>query len=174
MTVGPNGSGKSSIVTALSICLGGDLTSLNRQSELCSLVNTEGSGGVASVEVELWISEGQTKVVRSEIKSSGGVSWSIDQSRASKKEVLELAESLQIQPGNLCQFLPQDVVRDFPTMNNQEIFCNTVRAVGDTGLLGAFEKLKSLQTEVETLEDQAVTKQNTFNQRVNNFFYILN
>ena len=161
MTVGPNGSGKSSIVTALSICLGGDLTSLNRQSELGSLVNTEGSSGVASVEVELWISKDETKVVRSEIRSNGAVSWSIDKSKASKKEVLELADSLQIQPGNLCQFLPQDVVRDFPTMDNQQIFCNTVRAVGDTALLGTFETLKNLQTEVENLEDQAVTKQNT-------------
>ena len=161
VTVGPNGSGKSSIVTALSICLGGDLTSLNRQSELGSLVNTEGSSGVASVEVELWISKDETKVVRSEIRSNGAVSWSIDKSKASKKEVLELADSLQIQPGNLCQFLPQDVVRDFPTMDNQQIFCNTVRAVGDTALLGTFETLKNLQTEVENLEDQAVTKQNT-------------
>ena len=161
MTVGPNGSGKSSIVTALSICLGGDLTSLNRQSEMCSLINTEGSGEVASVEVELWIAEGKTKVVRSEISRNGGVSWSIDKSKASKTMVLELADSLQIQPGNLCQFLPQDVVRDFPTMDNQQIFCNTVRAVGDTGLLGAFETLKNLQGEVEALEEQAVTKQNT-------------
>ena len=161
MTVGPNGSGKSSIVTALSICLGGDLTSLNRQSEMCSLINTEGSGEVASVEVELWIAEGKTRVVRSEISRNGGVSWSIDKSKASKTMVLELADSLQIQPGNLCQFLPQDVVRDFPTMDNQQIFCNTVRAVGDTGLLGAFETLKNLQGEVEALEEQAVTKQNT-------------
>ena len=31
--MGPNGSGKSSIVTALSICLGGDLAGLNRWLE---------------------------------------------------------------------------------------------------------------------------------------------
>ncbi len=31
MTVGPNGSGKSTVVTALSVCLGGDLSSLHRQ-----------------------------------------------------------------------------------------------------------------------------------------------
>ncbi len=36
-------------------------------------------------------------------------------------------EKLQIQPGNLCQFLPQDVVRDFPQMTQQEIFYNTVK-----------------------------------------------
>ena len=41
VTVGPNGSGKSSIVSALSICLGGDLKSLNRQSDLKSLVNND-------------------------------------------------------------------------------------------------------------------------------------
>ena len=31
VTVGPNGSGKSTVVTALSVCLGGDLSSLHRQ-----------------------------------------------------------------------------------------------------------------------------------------------
>ena len=36
-------------------------------------------------------------------------------------------EKLQIQPGNLCQFLPQDVVRDFPQMTHQDIFYNTVK-----------------------------------------------
>ena len=41
VTVGPNGSGKSSIVTALSICLGGDIKSLNRQADLQSLINNE-------------------------------------------------------------------------------------------------------------------------------------
>jgi hypothetical protein len=43
------------------------------------------------------------------------------------QELMELMENLQIQPGNLCQFLPQDVVRDFPQMSHQEIFYNTVK-----------------------------------------------
>ena len=83
--------------------------------------------------------------------------------RCSKQRLLELADSLQIQPGNLCQFLPQDVVRDFPTMDNQQIFYNTVKAVGDTPLLGSYNKLKELQKEVEGLEEQEETKGNTLN-----------
>ena len=43
------------------------------------------------------------------------------------QELLDLMEKLQIQPGNLCQFLPQDVVRDFPQMTHQDIFYNTVK-----------------------------------------------
>jgi chromosome segregation ATPase len=149
-------------VTALSICLGGDLASLNRQSDLASLVNTEGNADTAVVEVELFKGKGQTTVVRAEIRSrGGGLTWTVDKARVSKRELLELADSLQIQPGNLCQFLPQDVVRDFPTMNPQEIFCNTVKAVGDTGLLDSYNRLKQLQGEVETLEEQTETKQNT-------------
>jgi chromosome segregation ATPase len=39
VTVGPNGSGKSTIVTALSVSLGGDISSLHRQADVLSLVN---------------------------------------------------------------------------------------------------------------------------------------
>ena len=82
VTVGPNGSGKSSIVTALAICLGGDLQSLNRQSELGSLVNTEGEAEFAVVEVELWREDGRTTVVRAEIPArGGGVQWSVDKTK---------------------------------------------------------------------------------------------
>ena len=54
MTVGPNGSGKSSIVTALSICLGGELSSLNRQADLKSLINNEAGSKPAEIEIELF------------------------------------------------------------------------------------------------------------------------
>ena len=61
----------------------------------------------------------------------------------------------------MCQFLPQDVVRDFPTMNNQEIFYNTVKAVGDLSLINTFDQLKEIQTKIEKLDDQRETKENT-------------
>ena len=54
VVVGANGSGKSSIVTALCICLGGELKFLNRQSDLSSLVNNSSSSSEAQVEVELF------------------------------------------------------------------------------------------------------------------------
>ena len=50
--------------------------------------------------------------------------------------------SLNIQTGNMCQFLPQDVVKNFPLMSAQERFLNTVRAVGEGRLVDQFDKLK--------------------------------
>ena len=125
VTVGPNGSGKSSIVIALCIALGGDLDSLNRQSDMASLVNTSGESKEALVEVELFMKEGKNVVVSCLLDGGGNPPiWKIDGKECRKKDLTELTENLQIQPGNLCQFLPQDVVRDFPTMTNQQIFYN--------------------------------------------------
>lgn len=89
-------------------------------------------------------------------------SYSLDGTLVSRHEVAALAESLQIQTDNLCQFLPQDAVRDFPKarasglwfnaawligslasfqMTPNEIFLNSVRAVGDSETLRLHEDL---------------------------------
>jgi len=162
VTVGPNGSGKSSIVTALCICLGGDLSSLNRQSDLASLVNNDAESGEAMVEIELFMADDDNVTVSVFINSNGSAPyWKVNGDKISKKDLKVLTEKLQIQPGNMCQFLPQDVVRDFPTMSSQQIFYNTVKAVGDIALIDTYDRLKEIQIEVEQLEDQAETKVNT-------------
>eukprot|EP00090_Calanus_glacialis_P046443 TRINITY_DN9124_c0_g1_i1.p1 TRINITY_DN9124_c0_g1~~TRINITY_DN9124_c0_g1_i1.p1 ORF type:complete len:1049 (-),score=416.15 TRINITY_DN9124_c0_g1_i1:332-3478(-) len=162
VTVGPNGSGKSSIVTALCIGLGGDLSSLNRQSDLASLVNNDAKSGEAMVEIELFMAEEKNKIVSVYLYNNGNVPfWKVNGEKISKKDLKALTEELQIQPGNMCQFLPQDVVRDFPTMSSQQIFYNTVKAVGDTVLIDTYDRLKEIQIEVEHLEDQAETKETT-------------
>jgi len=162
VTVGPNGSGKSSIVTALCICLGGDLSALNRQSDLSSLVNNDAKEGEAMVEIELFMKDEQNIVVSVFLYNNGQAPhWKVDGEKISKKDLVAMTEKLQIQPGNMCQFLPQDVVRDFPTMSSQQIFYNTVKAVGDTSLIETYDRLKEIQVEVEQLEDHLDTKQTT-------------
>jgi len=162
VTVGPNGSGKSSIVTALCICLGGDISSMNRQSDLASLVNNDAESGEAMVEIELHMEEEKNITVSVVMFNDGSAPyWSVNGEKTSKKDLKGITERLQIQPGNMCQFLPQDVVRDFPTMSNQQIFYNTVKAVGDMSLIETYDRLKEIQVEVENLEDQAETKENT-------------
>ena len=46
-------------------------------------------------------------------------------------------------------------------MTNQDIFYNTVKAVGDMSLIDSYDKLKEIQIEVEQLDDQVETKSNT-------------
>ena len=122
--VGPNGSGKSSVVTALCVCLGGDIEYLNRQTDLQALVNTNGFSNEALVEVEL---HDDIQVTCKIQKDNPNAIFHYNKKRVSRSELTRLISDLQIQPGNMCQFLPQDVVRDFPTMTNQQIFLNTVK-----------------------------------------------
>merc|ERR1711874_504743 len=58
--------------------------------------------------------------------------WWMNGSEVVEKKVKELVKSLNIQTGNLCQFLPQDKVHDFSKMNSKE-------------LLADHEKLKEIQ-----------------------------
>ena len=162
VVVGANGSGKSSIVTALCIALGGDLGNLNRQTEISSLINNNTDASEALIEVELYIREGENKTVQCTVSNSRGLSFKVDDKKVGKTELKELMEELQIQPGNMCQFLPQDVVRDFPTMDNQQIFSNTVKAVGDLSLIDTYEKLKKIQGKAKDLEEKLETKLSTF------------
>lgn len=45
------------------------------------------------------------------------------------KKVEDLVQDLNIQVGNLCQFLPQEKVAEFARMNPQELLENTEKAV---------------------------------------------
>ena len=163
VVVGANGSGKSSIVTALCICLGGDLSYLNRQTDVSSLVNNNTGASEAQIEVELYQHKEDNLIVQCSIyNNSKPIMFKVNGRKYSKVELSRLMDDLQIQPGNMCQFLPQDVVRDFPTMTNQDIFYNTVKAVGDMGLIETYDKLKDIQIYTEKLEDQVETKTNTF------------
>ena len=46
-----------------------------------------------------------------------------------KFKIEDLVNSLNIQVGNLCQFLPQEKVSEFARMNPQELLENTEKAV---------------------------------------------
>jgi len=162
VTVGPNGSGKSSIVTALSIALGGELSSLNRQLELKSLINTEAGNNPAEIEIELFNKDGANTVVKAQLnKDSPHPLWWINNKVATQKQLLELTAKLQIQPGNLCQFLPQDVVREFPQMKPHTIFENTIKALGDLEMLNKLKRGEEIQQKLDGKEEELKTKQNT-------------
>ena len=68
---------------------------------------------------------------------------------------------LNIQTSNMCQFLPQDVVKNFPLMTPQERFLNTVRAVGEGKLVDQFDLLKEHQKIIDNCNGTIITKQGT-------------
>ena len=81
--------------------------------------------------------------------------------RVDQKEIQTLAKKCHIQTNNLCQFLPQDVVREFPEMKPQQVFHNTLKAVGNTEMLEIHEKLSSKQDQKTELDTTVKTKERT-------------
>ncbi len=82
---------------------------------MLSLLNHEaGPEAEAVVEVELFrrLPDRNTVVATSIRRHRQPLqTWSIDGREVAQPELKKYMERLQIQPGNLCQFLPQDVVR---------------------------------------------------------------
>ena len=58
------------------------------------------------------------------------------------RQVEDLTRTLNIQTGNLCQFLPQDKVHEFSRMNPQELLTKTIEAVGENQLKMDHQRLK--------------------------------
>ncbi len=175
--IGPNGSGKSSIVTAITIGLGGDISLLRRQKHLSELVSNEiEDGDHAEVRIEIYRGEKDKRdgsfrshSVLCKITKEGQASYFIDGRRVAREEVCRLAERHQIQTSNLCQFLPQDVVREFPEMTPDKVFHSTLRAIGDTDMLNKHDGLKKKQESRTTAMHILETKKNTFRQTESNY-----
>ena len=117
--LGPNGTGKSTLVTAVVIGLAGDLGVMERQKAVRDLIRYDKS------EAEVEISLHETAVVKCVIYAYNGgkcvIEYFINGKKVKKGQVRELARKLQIQTDNVCQFLPQDVVKNFPSMSEKEV-----------------------------------------------------
>ena len=132
--LGPNGSGKSSLVSAINIGLGGPVQILGRQQNMAEFINNDIPGAEAKIQIKLFKDESGTAftVIECNIRKDktfpeGKATFKVDGKLESAIHVRRLAKDLQIQTDNMCQFLPQDVVRRFPEMNSQEIFVHTIR-----------------------------------------------
>ena len=159
--IGPNGSGKSSIVTAITIGLGGDLSTLKRQKEYKDLVkNTTSEEDKAVICIKLFQGENdnEDKPKFDEVECQIShvcryPEYYINGKRVDKDGMKKFAEHYQIQTSNLCQFLPQDVVRDFPQMKPGQIFHNTLNAVGKLDMIKLKQKLNHKQSQMKEHQD---------------------
>jgi len=165
--VGPNGSGKSTIVTAIHVGLGGDIKLLKRQKEFKDLIkNTAGKDDNAIVTIELHNGESADAGDVDTIECHIGHHWKQPQfyknsRRVDIKDLKKWATTCQIQTENLCQFLPQDVVREFPMMKPQQIFHQTLHAVGDSEMLNIHTELKNKQDTKKIKDESLRNKRNT-------------
>uniref|UniRef100_A0A669D4U2 Structural maintenance of chromosomes protein 5 n=1 Tax=Oreochromis niloticus TaxID=8128 RepID=A0A669D4U2_ORENI len=110
MIVGANGTGKSSIVCAICLCLAGKTAVLGRGDKVGLYVKRGCKKG--HVEIELYKRGGNVVIFR-EIHAENNQSlWMLNDRQCSQKAVEEEVKALRIQVSNLCQFLPQNIVKE--------------------------------------------------------------
>uniref|UniRef100_A0A4W4FIK2 Structural maintenance of chromosomes protein 5 n=1 Tax=Electrophorus electricus TaxID=8005 RepID=A0A4W4FIK2_ELEEL len=158
MIVGANGTGKSSIVCAICLGLAGKTAILGRGDKVGLYVKRGCAKG--SVEIELYRAGGNL-VINREIHVENNQSvWMINSKHASQKAVEETVKELQIQVGNLCQFLPQEKVGEFAKMSKIELLEATEKSVGPPEMYEFHCKLKTFRTKERELENSCKEKAN--------------
>eukprot|EP00298_Acanthocystis_sp_HF-20_P016396 c21470_g3_i1.p1 GENE.c21470_g3_i1~~c21470_g3_i1.p1 ORF type:complete len:1155 (-),score=486.10 c21470_g3_i1:38-3502(-) len=145
LVIGPNGTGKSTIVCGLCLVLGGDAKTLMRGEKLEQFVKHGKDEG--NVEVVLSNGNGGSIVIQRFFKQGGKNTsvFHVNGKSVQKEHALSVVNELGIQVNNLCQFLPQDRVRDFGAMGAIELLRETERAILGKAHLDLHDELIAMQ-----------------------------
>uniref|UniRef100_A0A8C5HF97 Structural maintenance of chromosomes protein 5 n=1 Tax=Gouania willdenowi TaxID=441366 RepID=A0A8C5HF97_GOUWI len=110
MIVGANGTGKSSIVCAICLGLAGKTSLLGRGDKVGIYVKNGCSKGY--IEIELYKIGGNVVIKREIIRETNQSHWMLNGKQCNQKTVEEEVKALRIQVSNLCQFLPQNALKE--------------------------------------------------------------
>ncbi|XP_054712241.1 structural maintenance of chromosomes protein 5-like [Uloborus diversus] len=153
LIVGLNGSGKSSIMCAICLGLGGKPQYTGRATQLCDFIKH--GHPEASIEIELAYGSSKMKtiLISRSIKTRSSA-WFINNAPSNQNEVLSYIKKLNIDTGNLCQFLPQEKVVEFSKMDKKQRLENMLHTIGEPQLVELFEQLKELRRNFCDTEDR--------------------
>ncbi|XP_069817962.1 structural maintenance of chromosomes protein 5 [Dendropsophus ebraccatus] len=157
MIVGANGTGKSSIVCAICLGLAGKTSFIGRADKVGLYVKRGCQKGL--VELELSRASGNLIITREIQVSNNQSTWSINGKSASLKMVEEQVAALNIQVGNLCQFLPQDKVGEFAKLSKIELLEATEKSIGPPEMYNYHCELKNFRKNEKELEDTCKNKE---------------
>ncbi|XP_076596098.1 structural maintenance of chromosomes protein 5 [Chaetodon auriga] len=156
MIIGANGTGKSSIVCAICLGLAGKTAILGRGDKVGLYVKRGRSKG--AIEIELYKNGGNLVINREIIVENNQSVWMLNGRHCSQKAVEEEVQALQIQVGNLCQFLPQEKVGQFAKMSNIELLEATEKSVGPPEMYNYHCELKNFRNRERELENAVKEK----------------
>lgn len=144
IVIGPNGTGKSTLVAGIIIGMGGSTKILSTHNKLSDYVKN----GKQSAKITLILFKDERRNRKRFCREFGRDNksiFSIDGHKVSEKNYLDEVGRLNIQVGNLCQFLPQERVQDFAKQNPQELFLSTLKSVCSDELIEVHGELKDLR-----------------------------
>ncbi|XP_063769963.1 structural maintenance of chromosomes protein 5 [Pseudophryne corroboree] len=157
MIVGANGTGKSSIVCAICLGLAGKTAFIGRADKVGFYVKRGCQKGM--VELELHKSSGNLIITREIHVSNNQSVWYMNGKSTSLKMVEEKVAALNIQVGNLCQFLPQDKVGEFAKLSKIELLEATEKSIGPPEMYRFHCELKNCREKEKQLEDTCKSKE---------------
>ncbi|XP_077615421.1 structural maintenance of chromosomes protein 5 [Crocuta crocuta] len=150
MIIGANGTGKSSIVCAICLGLAGKPAFMGRADKVGFFVKRGCSKGM--VEIELFRNSGNLTITREIDVAKNQSSWFINKKSTTQKVVEEQVAALNIQVGNLCQFLPQDKVGEFAKLSKIELLEATEKSIGPPEMHRYHCELKNFREKEKQLE----------------------
>ncbi|XP_075684088.1 structural maintenance of chromosomes protein 5 isoform X2 [Rhinoderma darwinii] len=151
MIIGANGTGKSSIVCAICLGLAGKTSFIGRADKVGLYVKHGCQKG--AVELELYRPSGNLILTREIQVSNNQSTWYINGKNSSLKAVEEQVAGLNIQVGNLCQFLPQDKVGEFAKLSKIDLLEATEKSIGPPEMYNYHCELKNYRKNEKELED---------------------
>ncbi|XP_045696133.1 structural maintenance of chromosomes protein 5 isoform X2 [Phyllostomus hastatus] len=156
MIIGANGTGKSSIVCAICLGLAGKPAFMGRADKVGFFVKRGCSKGM--VEIELFRTSGNLIITREIDVAKNQSLWYINKKSTTLKTVEEKVAALNIQVGNLCQFLPQDKVGEFAKLSKIELLEATEKSIGPPEMHRYHCELKNFREKEKQLETSCKEK----------------
>ncbi|XP_068092361.1 structural maintenance of chromosomes protein 5 isoform X2 [Hyperolius riggenbachi] len=157
MIVGANGTGKSSVVCAICLGLAGKTSFIGRADKVGLYVKRGCQKGL--VELELYKASGNLIITREIQVSNNQSSWYINKKSVSLKMVEEQVAAMNIQVGNLCQFLPQDKVGEFAKLSKIELLEATEKSIGPPEMHRFHCELKNCREKEKEFENACKSKE---------------
>ncbi|XP_074850880.1 structural maintenance of chromosomes protein 5 isoform X4 [Carettochelys insculpta] len=158
MIVGANGTGKSSIVCAICLGLAGKPSFIGRADKVGLYVKRGCSKGLVEIELS---KTPKNLIITREIHVANNASvWFVNKKPSTLKTVEEQISALNIQVGNLCQFLPQDKVGEFAKLSKTELLEATEKSVGPPEMYQFHCELKNFRERERELENSLKEKTN--------------
>ncbi|XP_042307545.1 structural maintenance of chromosomes protein 5 isoform X2 [Sceloporus undulatus] len=156
MIVGANGTGKSSIVCALCLGLAGKPAFIGRADKVGHYVKRGCDKG--AVEIEVSKNPANLTITREISVANNQSTWFINKKPSTLKMVEDQISALNIQVGNLCQFLPQDKVGEFAKLSKIELLEATEKSVGPPEMYRFHCELKNYRNRELELKNALLEK----------------
>ncbi|XP_022429241.1 structural maintenance of chromosomes protein 5 isoform X3 [Delphinapterus leucas] len=110
------------------------------------------------VEIELFRTSGNLVITREIDVAKNQSFWFINKKSTTQKVVEEQVAALNIQVGNLCQFLPQDKVGEFAKLSKIELLEATEKSIGPPEMHKYHCELKNFREKEKQLETSCKEK----------------